>query len=86
MVATQGIARPCAASAAIRRFRIGSTLRRPQQVNPVPKPNYRFDKRQRELKKAKEQEEKRQKKLARSPTEDEAPTPASPEQAADAPE
>jgi hypothetical protein len=33
----------------------------------MPKPNYRFDKRQRELKKAKEQEEKRLKKLAREP-------------------
>lgn len=31
----------------------------------VAKPNYQFDKRQRELKKIKEQEEKRQKKLAR---------------------
>lgn len=31
----------------------------------MPKPNYQFEKRQRELKKAKEQEEKRQKKLAR---------------------
>lgn len=31
------------------------------------KPNYGFDKRQRELKKAKQQEEKRQKKLARNP-------------------
>lgn len=31
----------------------------------MPKPNYKFDKRQRELKKLKEQEEKRLKKLAR---------------------
>lgn len=31
----------------------------------MAKPNYGFDKRQRELKKAKQQEEKRQKKLAR---------------------
>ncbi len=31
----------------------------------MAKPNYQFDKRQRELKKIKEQEEKRQKKLAR---------------------
>lgn len=31
----------------------------------MAKPNYKFDKRQRELKKAKEQEEKRLKKLAR---------------------
>ena len=52
----------------------------------MPKPNYRFDKRQRELKKSKEQEEKRQKKLARGPAEDQAPTPDSPERAADAPE
>jgi hypothetical protein len=31
----------------------------------MPKPNYQFDKRQRELKKTKQQEEKRLKKLAR---------------------
>jgi hypothetical protein len=31
----------------------------------MAKPNYRFDKRQRELKKHQQQEEKRQKKLAR---------------------
>jgi hypothetical protein len=42
-------------------------------------PNYRFDKRQRELKKSKQQEEKRQKKLARdkgaaTPTTDKEPT------------
>lgn len=34
----------------------------------MAKPNYRFDKKQRELKKEKQQEEKRQKKLARSGT------------------
>jgi len=34
----------------------------------MAKPNYNFDKRQRELKKAKQQEEKRQKKLARNGT------------------
>ena len=33
---------------------------------PVAKPNYQFDKRQRELKKNKQQEEKRLKKLARN--------------------
>jgi len=33
----------------------------------MAKPNYSFDKRQRELKKNKQQEEKRQKKLARKP-------------------
>lgn len=43
------------------------------------KPNYGFDKRQRELKKAKQQEEKRQKKLARNPA-PEAPA-KTPEQA-----
>lgn len=86
MVAIQSIARPQTAPAAVRRFRIGSTLLRPLQVNPVPKPNYRFDKRQRELKKAKEQEEKRQKKLARGPAADETPNPGSPERPADAPE
>ena len=32
----------------------------------MAKPNYNFEKRQRELKKAKQQEEKRQKKLARN--------------------
>lgn len=32
----------------------------------MPKPNYNFEKRQRELKKAKQQEEKRLKKLARN--------------------
>jgi len=32
----------------------------------MPKPNYRFDKRQREMKKAKQLEEKRLKKLARA--------------------
>ncbi len=32
----------------------------------MAKPNYQFEKRQRELKKAKKDEEKRQKKLARS--------------------
>jgi len=35
----------------------------------LAKPNYSFDKRQRELKKAKQQEEKRQKKLASKPSE-----------------
>jgi hypothetical protein len=39
----------------------------------MAKPNYKFDKRQRELKKAKEQEEKRQKKLARGNSPEEAP-------------
>ena len=34
----------------------------------MAKPNYQFDKRQRELKKIKQQEEKRQKKLARDGT------------------
>lgn len=34
----------------------------------MAKPNYQFDKRQRELKKNKQQEEKRQKKLARTGT------------------
>ena len=34
----------------------------------MPKPNYQFDKRQRELKKAKQQEEKRLKKLQRDPS------------------
>jgi hypothetical protein len=34
----------------------------------VAKPNYQFDKRQRELKKNKQQEEKRLKKLARGET------------------
>ncbi len=38
----------------------------------MAKPNYRFDKRQRELKKNQQQEEKRLKKLARS-TEPDAP-------------
>jgi hypothetical protein len=35
----------------------------------MPKPNYRFDKRQRELKKTQQQEEKRLKKLARAAAE-----------------
>jgi hypothetical protein len=34
---------------------------------PMAKPNYQFDKRQRELKKNKKQEEKRLKKLASNP-------------------
>jgi hypothetical protein len=34
----------------------------------MAKPNYQFDKRQRELQKNKKQEEKRQKKLSRNPT------------------
>jgi len=34
----------------------------------MAKPNYQFDKRQRELKKIKQQEEKRQKKLSRDGT------------------
>jgi hypothetical protein len=42
-------------------------------------PNYRFDKRQRELKKLKQQEEKRLKKLARSAGA-EVPPPKQPEQ------
>lgn len=46
----------------------------------MAKPNYQFDKRQRELKKAKQQEDKRQEKLARkgpaeSPATDEEQTP-----------
>lgn len=49
----------------------------------MAKPNYGFDKRQRELKKAKQQEEKRLKKLARNTSgETETPadeTPAAPE-------
>lgn len=36
----------------------------------MAKPNYNFEKRQRELKKAQKQEEKRLKKLARTPSED----------------
>jgi len=39
----------------------------------MAKPNYQYDKRQRELKKERQQEEKRQKKLAR--TAPDAPTP-----------
>jgi hypothetical protein len=59
-------------------------------VNSMPKPNYRFDKRQRELKKAKEQEEKRLKKLARGTAEDEGapselPTESATDIATDAP-
>ncbi|MDT0498693.1 hypothetical protein RM530_15190 [Algiphilus sp. W345] len=36
----------------------------------MAKPNYQFDKRQRELQKNKKQEEKRQKKLSRNTTDD----------------
>lgn len=39
----------------------------------MAKPNYQFDKRQRELKKNQQQEEKRLKKLARSSSETPAP-------------
>lgn len=39
----------------------------------MAKPNYRFDKRQRELKKHRQQEEKRQKKLARGTEADGSP-------------
>jgi hypothetical protein len=51
----------------------------------MAKPNYRFDKRQREMKKAQQQEEKRLKKLARTPAEqaeadDAAPTESQPNQ------
>jgi hypothetical protein len=42
----------------------------------MAKPNYQFDKRQRELKKNKQQEEKRLKKLARSETSPSADAPA----------
>jgi hypothetical protein len=41
----------------------------------VAKPNYRFHKQQRELKKSKQQEEKQRKKLARSETAKAAPLP-----------
>ncbi|MFO7703558.1 MAG: hypothetical protein R6V43_00240 [Halopseudomonas sp.] len=41
----------------------------------MAKPNYTFEKRQRELKKSKQQEEKRQEKLARKDTNE--PTPPS---------
>lgn len=46
------------------------------------KPNYKFDKRQRDLAKKKQQDEKRQKKLARNAAKD----PAAPEPAQDADE
>lgn len=39
----------------------------------MAKPNYQFDKRQRELKKSKQQEEKRQEKLARKDSPESAP-------------
>ena len=42
----------------------------------MAKPNYAFDKKQRELKKAKQQEEKRLKKAARNPNPE--PPPAKP--------
>lgn len=48
----------------------------------MAKPNYGFEKRQRELKKSRKQEEKRQKKLART---DGAEDSDSPENASDAP-
>jgi len=41
----------------------------------MAKPNYQFDKRQRELKKNKQQEEKRLKKLARTETPEDSSTP-----------
>jgi hypothetical protein len=41
----------------------------------MAKPNYQFDKRQRELKKNQQQEEKRLKKLARSASESAVPEP-----------
>ncbi|MEC9357962.1 MAG: hypothetical protein VX836_08840 [Pseudomonadota bacterium] len=44
----------------------------------MAKPNYQFDKRQRELQKNKKQEEKRQKKLSRNTTDD-APEGSEPE-------
>lgn len=44
----------------------------------MPKPNYQFDKRQRELKKAKQQEEKRNKKLARNESTEAEPGPVAP--------
>lgn len=48
----------------------------------MAKPNYNFEKRQRELKKAQKQEEKRLKKLARSPSDDgtDQPDPSSTQQ------
>lgn len=45
----------------------------------MAKPDYQYGKRQRELKKAQQQEEKRQKKLARNAPAEESP-PASPDQ------
>ncbi|MGH8460817.1 MAG: hypothetical protein ACRESS_04365 [Stenotrophobium sp.] len=47
----------------------------------MAKPNYQFDKRQRELKKIKQQEEKRQKKQARDGTAEPAATETPQEQA-----
>ncbi len=47
----------------------------------MAKPNYTFDKRQRELKKARKQEEKRLKKMARNPSSDPQDPTTQPEQA-----
>lgn len=46
----------------------------------MAKPNYRFDKRQRELKKSQKQEEKRLKKLAKSAPDETTPAPDAGEQ------
>lgn len=45
----------------------------------VAKPNYRFQKQQRELKKSKQQEDKQRKKLARTEAEKAASTPPEPQ-------
>lgn len=52
----------------------------------MAKPNYGFDKRQRELKKSKQQEEKRLKKLARGSTGDNGDTEAQQPPTSEAPE
>jgi hypothetical protein len=53
-----------------------------QRDMPVAKPNYQFDKRQRDLAKKKKQDEKRQRKQAKNP---DAPDDAAPAQSDDVP-
>jgi hypothetical protein len=52
--------------------------------NPMPKPNYKYDKRQRDLAKKKKQDEKRLRKLEKGRTADPAPAAPSDDTASDA--
>jgi hypothetical protein len=57
-----------------------------RRANPMPKPNYKYDKRQRDLAKKKKQDEKRLRKLEKSRSADPAPATPSGDTAGDATE